>query len=108
MSFTYRITQDRISDAINKLHNGNYSNLTAEARVFGVDPRTVQRKLHGGASKSSRLSTNRALNFKQEQAIKDYIQRLDEQDVSAKVTMICAAANYILVKSHPDHLTPPL
>ena len=107
MSFTYRITQDRISDAINKLHNGNYSNLTAEARVFGVDPRTVQRKLHGGASKSSRLPTNRALNFKQEQAIKDYIQRLDEQDVSAKVTMIRAAANYILTKSHSDHLTPP-
>ncbi len=107
MSSTYRITQDRISDAINALQNGNYSNLTAAVRAFGVDPRTVQRKLHGGASKSSRLPTNRALNSEQKQAIKDYIHRLDEQDVSAKVTMICAAANYILTKSHPDHLTPP-
>ena len=72
-----------------------------------MDPRTVQRRLHGRASKSSRLPTNRALNSEQEQAIKDYIQRLDEQDVSAKVTMIRAAANYILTKSHSDHLTPP-
>ncbi len=107
MSSTYRITQDCISDAINALHDGNYSNATAAARAFGMDPRTVQQRLHGGASKSLQLPTNRALNSEQEQAIKDYIQRLDEQDVSAKVTMIRAAANYILTKSHSDHLTPP-
>ena len=91
MSSTYRITQDRISDAIN---DGNYSNPTAAARAFGVNPNTVQRRLRGGA-----------LNSEQEQAIKDYIQRLDEQDASVKVSMIRAAANYILAKSHPDPLT---
>ncbi len=107
MSSTYRITQDRISDAINALHDGNYSNATAAARAFGVDPKTVQRRLHGGASKSSRLPTNRALNFEQKEVIKDYLQRLDEQYVSAKVTMIRAAANYIFAKFHPDHLKPP-
>ena len=74
---------------------------------LGWIQRTVYRRLHGGASKSSRLPTNRALNFEQEQAIKDYIQRLDEQDVSAKVSMIRAAANYILAKSHSDPLTHP-
>ncbi len=67
----------------------------------------VQRRLYGGASKSSQLPTNKALNSKQDQAIKDYIQQLDEQDVLAKVNMISAAANYILAKSHPDHLTLP-
>ena len=107
MSSKYRITQDRIGDAINALHYNNYSNPSAATRAFGVDPRTVQRRLHGGASKSLRLPTNRVLNSEQEQVIKDYIQRLDEQDVSAKVTMIRAAANYILTKSHSDHLTPP-
>lgn len=107
MSSTYQITQDRIRDAINALHDGDYSNPTAAARAFGVNPKTVQRRLRGGASKSSRLPTNKALNLEQEQAIRDYIERLDEQNVSAKVSMVRAAANYILAKSHPDPLTTP-
>ena len=45
MYSTYRITQDRISDAINALHDGDYSNPTAAARAFGVNPKTVQRRL---------------------------------------------------------------
>ena len=107
MSSAYQITQDRIIDAINAVHDGTYSNPTVAARAFEVDPRTIQRRLHGGASKSSRLPTNRALNFEQEQAIKDYIQRLDKQNVSAKIIMIRAAANYILAQSHSNSCTPP-
>ena len=102
MSSTYRITQDRISGAINALHDGDYSNLTATARAFGVDPKTVQRRLWGGASKRSPLPTNRARNFEQEQAVRDYIERLNKRNVSAKVSMIRAAANYILAKSYSD------
>lgn len=101
------MTQNRISDAINALHDGDYSNPTAAARAFGVNPKTVQRRLRGGASKSSRLPTNRALNLEQEQAIRDYIERLDEQNISAKFSMVRAAANDILTKSHSDPLTTP-
>ena len=107
MSSTYQITQDRISDAINALHNGDYSDPTAAARAFGVSAKTVHRRLQGKASKSSRLPSNKALDLEQEQAIRDYIERLDEQNVSAKVSMIRAAANYILAKSHSDPLTTP-
>ena len=101
MCSTYQITQVRISDAINALHDGDYSNPTASAREFGVNPKPVQRRLRGGALKSSRLPTNKALNFEQEQAIRDYIKQLDEQNVSAKVSMIRATASYIFAKSHP-------
>ena len=107
MSSTYQITEDRISNAINALHDGDYSNPTAAARAFGVNPKTVQRRLQGAASKSSRLPNNRALNLEQEQAIRDDIERLDEQNVSAKVSMVHAAANYILAKSHSDLLISP-
>ena len=93
MSSTNRISQDGISDAINALHNGDYSNPTAAARAFGLNLKTVQRRLRGGASKSSRLPTKKALNWEQEQAIRDYIERLDEQKVSAKVSMVCVSAN---------------
>ena len=108
MSSTYGINQDRISDAINALHNGDYSNPIAAARAFGVNPKSVQRRLREGASKSSRLPNNKALNLEQEQAIRDYIKSLDEQNVSAKVSKVCAAANDILAKSHSDSLTTPL
>ena len=109
MSSTYRITQGRINKAINTSHDGDYSNPTVVARAFGVDPKTVQREgFEEEPQKSSRLPTNRALNCEQEHAIKDYIERLDMQNVSTKVSMIRAAANYILAKSHSDPLiTPP-
>ena len=81
MSSTHQVTQNRISDAINALHNGDYSNPIAAARAFGVNPKTVQRRLR-------RLPTNKALNLEQEQALRDYIKRLDEQNVLAKVSMI--------------------
>ena len=108
MSSRYQITEKRMSDAINAFHNGDYTNPTAAARAFGVSAKTVHRSLDGRASKSSRLPSNRALNLELEQALRDYIQRLDEQNVSAKVSMIRAVANYILTKSHSDYLTPPL
>ena len=107
MSSTYQITHDRISDAINALHDGDYSNPTAAARAFGVNSRTVRRRVRGVTLMSSRLPTNKALKFEQEQAIRDYIKRPDKQNVSAKVSMIRAAANYILAKSHFDPLTTP-
>lgn len=66
MSSRYQITQDRITDAINALHNGDYSNPTASARAFGVCARTVHQRLQGGASKSLQLPSNRALNLEQE------------------------------------------
>lgn len=52
MSFTHRIIQDRISDDIHAIHDGNYSNPTAAARALGMDPKTVHRRLHRGTSKS--------------------------------------------------------
>lgn len=78
---------------------------TAAARTFGVDPKMVQWRLCGGVSNSLWLLTNKTLISKQEQAIKDYIEQFDEQAVSAKFSVICVAANYILAKSHPDPFT---
>ncbi len=101
------MTEDSINDAINELHDGRYSNPTAAARAFWVPPRTVQRRLQRTGSRSTRPPTNRALNVEQEQSIRDYIQRLDEQNISAKISMIQAAANYLLQQSHFDRTSVP-
>lgn len=81
---------------------------TAAVRAFGVSAKTLHQRLDGEASKSSRLPSNKALSLKQEQTLRDYIQRLDEQNISAKVLMIYATANYILTKSHFNHFISPL
>ncbi len=107
MASKYRMTEDSINDAINGLHDGRYSNPTAAARAFGVPLRIVQRRLQETGSRSTRPPTNRALSEEHEQSIRDYIQRLDEQNISVKLSMIQAAANYLLQQSHSDRTSVP-
>lgn len=94
MPSNYQITEARITDAINGFQNADYTNPTAVAPAFGVSAKTVHRRLSdNGASKSSQLPSNKALILKQIQALKDYIQRLDQRNISANVLMIRVAAN---------------
>ena len=58
-------------------------------------------------SRSSRTPFNRALNLEQEQAIRNYLKRLDDAGISATLSMLCGAANYHLKRSHLDPCTPP-
>ena len=96
MPDTYSDYEDRINDAIDALHSGSYTNCALAARDFDVAPRTLQRRWKGGDSKSTRPSTNKALTDEQEQAIRDYIERLDKINQCARPRMIVGAANYII------------
>ena len=88
MASKYRMTEDSINDTINTLSDGRYSNPTAAVQAFGVPLCTIQQRLQGKGSRSTRPTTNRALGEEQEQSIRDDIQRLDEQNISAKISMI--------------------
>lgn len=66
MSSKHQITEERITDAINAFHNGDYTNPTAVARAFAVSAKTVHRIPDEGPSKSSPLSSNKALNLEQD------------------------------------------
>ena len=101
------MTEDAISDAITALNEGFYSTPTEAAKAYNVAPCTVQRKLQGMSSQSSRTSSNRALNSQQEQAIRNYLKRLDDTGISAILSMLCGAANYLLKRSHFDPYTFP-
>ncbi len=114
MASTYQMTESAISisDAITALNEGFYSTLTAAAKAHNVTLRTVQRRLQGIGSRSSRSSRtlpNRALNPEQEQAIRNYLKRLDNAGISAPFSMLRGAANYLLKRSHlhPCTLLPP-
>ena len=58
-------------------------------------------------SRSSRTPPNRALNPEQEQAIRNYLKRLDNVDISATLSMLRSAANYLLKRSHLGPCTLP-
>ena len=101
------MTESAISDAITALNEGFYSTPTATAKAYNVAPCTVQRRLQGMGSRSSRTPPNRALNLEQEQAIRNYLKRLDNADISATLSMLCSAANYLVKRSHLDPCTLP-
>jgi len=107
MVSTYQTTEDAISDAVSAFHEGLYSIPTAAAKAYNVAPRTVQRRVKGMGSRSSRIPSNRALNLEQEQAIRDYLKRLDDAGISATLSMLRGAANYLLKRSHLDPCTLP-
>ena len=93
---SYSAIEDRIDSAIDALHDGLYTNCRAAAIAFDVAPRTVQKRWNGGNSKSSRPSTNKALTDEQEQAVRDYIERLDKANMCARPKLIVGAANYLI------------
>ena len=93
MASTYQMTENAISDAIIALSEGFYSTPTEAAKAYNVAPRTIQRRVQGMGSRSSRTPPNRALNPEQEQAIRNYLKRLDDAGISATLSMLCDAAN---------------
>ncbi len=107
MAFTYQMTENAISDAISALNEGFYSTPTKAAKSYNVAPRTVQRRLQGMSSRSSQTPPNRAHNPQQEQAIRNYVKRLDDVGISATLSMLCGAANHLLKQSHFDPFTLP-
>ncbi len=96
MPGSYSDYEDRIDEAIDALHNREYTNCAAAARAFGVAVRTLQKRWKGGDSKSTRASTNKALTDEQKQAIRDYIERLDKINMCARPRMIVRTANFLI------------
>ena len=84
-----------------------YPTIAAAARNFDVPTRTLQRRINGIGPWSSRSPTNKALSEAQEQAICEYIERLDSWEMSARPQMIERAANYLLSLDGLDRVVGP-
>ena len=94
--YSYQAIEDRINEALDSIHDGWYSNCTAAANAYDVPVRRLQRRWNGCNSKSTRDASNKALTEAQEQAIREYISRLDRINMSARPRMIVGAANYLI------------
>ncbi len=108
MASTYQITESAIFDAITALNEGFYSTPTAAAKAYNVAPRTVQRRLQGMGSRSSRTPPKRALNPEHEQAIRNYLKRLDNAGISATLSTLRGAAKVTSRSLYPPSHHKPL
>ena len=85
---------------------GKFGDVAKCARHFKIERRTLARRVSGMASKSTRRATNQRLTVPQENALLDYIRRLDKACMSPSPELITTAANYIIQKE--DGLAPPV
>ncbi len=93
---SYSAIEGQISEACDAIHNGWYTNCVQAASAYEVPLRRLQRRWNGGASKSTRAPTNKALTEEQEDAIREYINRLDKINMCARLQMIVGAVNYLI------------
>ncbi len=99
--------ENRINDALHALSEDLYPSIAAAAQDFNILTRTLQRRINGIGPLSSRLPNNKALSDAQEQAICEYIEKLDPWKMSAKPQMIETAANYLLSLDGLDRVVGP-
>ena len=103
MSDTYEASELRVEDAIEAFHNGDFPSAAAAAKAYDLQPRRLQRRLKGAASRSTRQPTCTALSPAQEQAICKYIEDLDKIRMSPTIGMLKGTAEYLLSKDGSTH-----
>ena len=94
-SDSYDAIEERISEAYDAIHDDWYTNCIQAANAYDVPLCRLQRQWNRGASKSTRVSTNKALTEAKEGAIRKYINRFDKINMCASPQMIVGAANYL-------------
>ncbi|SLM35539.1 HTH CenpB-type DNA-binding domain [Lasallia pustulata] len=99
MSDVYDASELRVEEAIEAFNNGQFPSAAAAAKAHDIEPRRLQRRLKGQASRSTRQPTCMALTVSQEKAICKYIEDLDQIDMSPTIGMLKEVAEYLLQKS---------
>ena len=99
MSDSYKKREANIAKALDAFAKNKYKSAAACAKEFDISPRLFQIRLHGY---SKRKAVNMRLSAALELALKDYIEFLDEIELSMRLPLIRGAANYLLQLQHPS------
>lgn len=100
MSELYTDTEARIEQALEALKRDESPNITFYARQFKVNYERLRRRYQGGNSRSTRHPTNRKLDPAQEDALCDYINRMDHLYLPLTPRLVRTTANAILRLSY--------
>lgn len=93
MSDSYKEREANIAKALDAFAKNTYLTAAACAREFNISPRLFQRRLHGH---TKRKAVNMRLSTAQELALKEYIEFLDNIELSIRLPLIRGAANHLL------------
>ena len=107
MSSHYKDEEFDVLTALEVARRCETPNLTAIAREYKVDYQRLKRRFKGGSSKSTRQPTNRKLTDEQEDALIEYVKRMDHVGTGARIEMVERSANQILAQAHGDSSTTP-
>ena len=103
MSDTYEASKLCVEDAIEAFHNGDFPSAAAAAKAYDLQPRCLQRRLKGVASRSTRQLTSTAVGPAQEQTVYEYIEDLDKIDMPSTIGMLKGAREYLLSEDGSTH-----
>jgi hypothetical protein len=91
-----RPIEARIQDAINYLSQDPSAKVAQVAKQFGVSRNRLRFRLKGGKPKTELKPVNKKLSEPEEQAICNYIDRLDRINLAVWPEFVTDTANYIL------------
>ena len=101
-SEAYYDCERRKDEVANAYAKGWYKSVVVAAREYKLNPRSLQNRVNGMASKSTREASNKRLTKAQEQTIKNYIKRLNDQNMSLTLQLVVDVANYLLQSCNSD------
>jgi site-specific DNA-cytosine methylase len=91
-----RSIEARIQDAMDHLSQNPGAKVVQVARQFGVPRNRLRFRLKGGKPKTELKPVNKKLAEPEEQAICNYIDRLDKINLAVRPEFVTDAANYVL------------
>ena len=101
-SEAYCASEKRIKEAIEALSEGVYPSVRKCTKEMGLNQKTLNNRWNGKASKTTRESTNKRLTTAQERAIRNYIIRMNEKNMSLTLKLVEDVANFVLREADPD------
>jgi hypothetical protein len=103
MSDAYKNRENRMKQALDAYFKNSYKSAAACAREFDVDSRLFQKRLKIDRSKFNRDNTCKLSNH-QELALKEYIEFLDNIEISVRLSIIRDTTNFLLQKNSSRRL----
>jgi hypothetical protein len=107
MPITYAEIEDRVTAAVADLRQQQKPNISATARKYNAPRKRVSRRLKSDSNKINSSGQNKRLLPAEEEALRLYIDRMDNFGVPVREFMITQAANTILSRtSDPTPVGP--
>ncbi len=106
MAETYQDVEDRIERACDAYNSEDNPKISIVAQTFNVPYHRLRARLKGRIARNQQPILGQKLSITQENALCQYIDRLDAVGVGLRRSLLTNAANAILRQNHHNTATP--